>query len=177
MPEVLRNATPEEAPVVADGIITFSEYEQLAFERMACWEQGGLTVVHSVGFGRTDGFQPGPLLTMRGEYVFSASGKPGQTWAEGREVYDRCGGKYPQVEFFWLAIQTEPSETERQKHRDAIARCLRDGGHEAPEHPSAQELKVIAFPPDGVGSIAIEPDWFRTCHWAANDEYQIQGVF
>ncbi|MGB4861243.1 MAG: hypothetical protein WBO97_02185 [Tepidiformaceae bacterium] len=166
-------ATKEEAPVVADGVITFAEYEQLVFAQLACLEEGGLAVSHGVGWLITESFAPGPFLTKRGEYIFNASGRPGAAYADGKAVVNRCSGTFPQVEFYWQTLKTEPTEVERQQYRDAIAACLRAAGHDAPAHPAEAELKLIAFPPGGIGSVQSEPDWFFACHNEKANEFQI----
>lgn len=170
-------ATKVERPILEDGVISFSEYERLTFAALACLEEGGLAPMHYPSISRTDGAQPGPLLTSRGEYIFFAQATPGQAYADGRRVWDECTKVAPTVEFYWTAIKTEPTEAERQAHRDSIAACLRNSGHDAPEHPSKHDLAMVAFPPDGVIAELNEPDWFEACHYPANDEFAIYSVW
>jgi hypothetical protein len=171
--ESLRAASDLERPWLEDGVITFAEYEQYAFAKMACLEEGGLTVAHMITFGRGGESIPGPLLTKRGEYQFHAVGARGAPYNEVKAASVRCQNLAPIVQFFWQAVHTQPTEKEFQEHRKAIAACIRESGHNAPEIPTVDELRKIEFPPDGYGVWDDGPEWFVSCLWAANDEFQI----
>jgi hypothetical protein len=160
----------EQQAIVADGVITFGEYEAAIFATVRC--------LKTAGFGVTDWPSPdrrepaeGPVLSRRGRYQYLADthGQEGQAVAEAIES---CRTTHSDiVERLW-ADHVAPSQQEVQYARDLIASCLREEGVAAPTHPTGEELMRLAFPPDGVATgPPREP--YRSCAERAARETDI----
>ncbi len=154
--DILAAASEFERPLLADGVLTFAEYEQAVFAGLSCLEEKGATIVHVVPvvFGGTvhgDFAQakPGPRLTARGQYFYIPS-LPGLSLPETQSIRESCAKQYHSIIDFLWAEAIAPTESERQTMTTVMGDCMRERGLEIPENPSEDDLLRAAWPPDGV---------------------------
>jgi hypothetical protein len=135
------NATEEQRPAIADGVVTATEYETAMLALAQCMTANGLAFYeepHWDDSGSRIAFQ----------YVGGASRDEA---AASSAIYESCRRQFSQeIEQIWQA-QTTPSEQQLQQARAALGKCLQDAGFDLPDDPTSQELarfnKVEAFWP------------------------------
>ena len=165
-----------ERALVSDGALSFEEYERAVFANVACMESKGLSISHSDSTVRYDlgDLKPGPRLSKRGIYHFVA-GAPDSFGPDAlREATAECTAQFNTVVSLLWAEHSRPTIQESQQYRDAIARCIREAGQDAPDHPSDQDLLRVAYPPDGLARPdQLAPDWYTKCEADAIDAFEI----
>ena len=137
-----------QADLLADGRLTFSEYEKAIFGAVRCEEAAGFKILAYPEQGKPG--RPGPELTARGEYQYLPIPPDDGDQANLRAALAGCESEYVSVLRPMWADHVAPTQSDMQAARDDIARCLRSHGVKAPSHPSGEELMKLAFPPDGV---------------------------
>lgn len=160
-----------EQPAIADGVLTFDEYESLVLATVGCMENAGVRVVHSAGYGRADGIQGGPRLSSRGVdsyfgQVTTYSATP--PTAQFRTI-DLCKAGSAQVEHLW-AQHAAPGEPDLQAMRDFMARCLERSGVSPAESPSDQDLRRVLE--EGM----LSREAYRECQFQAADAFEIDRL-
>lgn len=121
---------PEQWEYVADGQLTFAEYEAAFFDMVACLGTLHVTV------------QGAPTLTPRGRYQALLRADPTlvpavpESARETTAAMLSCRQRYfDGLDLMW-AVHFAPSERELQAARDRLGECMRDGGvSDVPEHP------------------------------------------
>jgi hypothetical protein len=152
----MRNASPDEQHYLEDGILTASEVEESILEVTSCASAAGLEV-------------SAVTQDRRGRFTFGAQ------WTaaigpSGYSALEECRRRYySEVDRLW-ALHTAPSEEELQSARASIARCLRDAGTPAPEHPSAAELMQLSG-----GASGSMPQAYRDCATKIQTEFDLPG--
>lgn len=170
-----KEASEFERSLLQDGVLTFHEYEQATFAAVECMKSAGL------GIGPGDGPEvpentEGPRLTARGKYTYNPYSPPNFSKDEFIRLVTECKRRYSDViDFFW-AIKTAPTEVELQTMRASIGRCLRDTGHEVPEHPSSLDLARVMYPPEGKPAAGVgPPEFYLQCAQPVADEHGLYG--
>ena len=121
-----------ESKLLADGELTFEEYERgfLAFGECAKthgWE-----------------FPEPPRLTSRQNYEFrlyrpNSEGVAPETIQASQQAVEDCRMEYfDEIQRIW-SLKTALSGVERQAARDDLGRCLEAAGYDLPEHPSSDD--------------------------------------
>ncbi len=145
-------ATAEQRVALRDGQLTFTEYEAAALVTKKCIDDGG----------------------MQGEAVLNKASRTYEVaarWqsAGSRELdepkrieSDRCYAEHwSGISQAWSA-QSQPTQDQLYDARQALARCLRDAGHDVPD--PAETADVQAF---------RTTDVFLRCAIAASETYGI----
>lgn len=171
----LAQASDFERTLLADGVLTFEEYEEATFAAIQCMKSSGF------GIGPGDGPEvqdklEGPRLTPRGRYTYNPYSPPNFDRDEFIRIITDCKRRYTDVvDFFW-AVKTAPAETELQRMRSEIAACLRAVGHEVPEQPSSLELARVMYPPDGKPQSGLGPaQFYADCARPVADQHGLYG--
>jgi hypothetical protein len=170
-----KEASEFEQSLLEDGVLTFDEYEQATFAAVECMKSAGF------GIGPGDGPEvpentEGPRLTSRGKYTYNPFSPPNFNKDEFIRIVTECKRRYSDVvDFFW-AIKTAPTEVELQTMRASIGSCLRDTGHEVPEHPSSLDLARVMYPPDGKPAAGVgPPEFYLQCAQPVAEEHGLYG--
>jgi hypothetical protein len=121
--------TAEQRAAVADGVVTFEEYERSALAYISCLESAGFSV---------DG-----TLRFRGRYYDIVAQTAGTQTVEMQEAWSDCAQEFALILDVW-SVQNQPSEAELQAARRALAECLREHGIEVGDPPSGEELGILA---------------------------------
>ena len=173
---ILQAASDYERPLLSDGILTFSEYETASLAEISCLKDSGLQVIHFDHFSNIDLNEslPGPKLTSRGKYLYSAVIPADITLEDAQREISACKNRYTATLAFLWAEKIAPGEKELQVIRRRIAACLREAGHDAPAEPSQHDLDVVAYPPSGIPiGGAPAPSWYVECVGQVSDEFEI----
>lgn len=171
---LLSEVTEYQRIILADGIVTFSEYERATFDTLRCMEEGGLTISHDAGFFTSgDGtsmsvdlgaLTPGPRLTTEGIYEWIPAAADPSLF---QTVGEPCITEYSRVVVFLWTQHLQPTEQEQQDYRDRLGECIRDNGYEIPEHPSEQDMLRLR---EEFGRDNPDPEWFTACEWRITAE-------
>ncbi len=173
-PEELRDwlsvANDVERRVIEDGVLTFEEYEFAVMRTILCIESTGMEIVHSSGYGRSEGIEPGPRLSKRGVYsYFARVATDGSTpHPRAASLVRACKRLRGTIEQMW-AYHTAPTDQELADMREHTAQCLRDAGATVPDHPSEQDLRQAS------AGGAIAKDAYRARQFAAADAFEIES--
>jgi hypothetical protein len=115
--------------MVADGSVSFEEYERSALDYVACLESAG--------------FEVEATLRFRGRYydiVARSAEIPVQAM---QDDWNTCAAQFSLILDIW-SLQNQPSEEELQAARMALAECLRERGLEISDKPTPEELGSLA---------------------------------
>lgn len=175
-------ASEPERAALADGILTFDEYERAVLASISCIQDAGFNIVSTpptksptlpVWVYDVSKSQPGYRLTPRGRILYAATGGAYEP-AQAALIVQRCKQDHSDsVEFLWTE-HTAPTEADYQALRVAVSSCLRDRGIEAPVRPSAEDLLRIAYPPNGEAEGRVPPDWYAACETQAGAEFPVE---
>lgn len=162
-----------QANLLADGTLTFAEYESAVFAAVQCLRDKGFEITGYPTRTATPG--PGPVLTRRGELQYLPKSRA--NLSGDSEAIAACENRYTSVIRPLWASHVAPSQDEMQRARDAIGACLVSNGTSGvSEHPSGEELLAIAFPPDGVPRQPPITSYQR-CAESVAVEFDIPGYF
>lgn len=166
LPRWLEVVSDPVRPAIEDGVFTFEEYEALVFVTVRCIEEAGMQVVHSTGYGRAGGAEPGPRLSRRGVYTYHAIVTTYSPTPPAREIrlLEACKSLTAGIQELW-AQHTAPTLEEIQEMRDYMAQCLRDGGVSVAEHPSDQDLRRLL-------DAGVSPSTYQQCQFATADAFE-----
>jgi hypothetical protein len=172
----MANSSPFERGLLADGVLSFADYERSTFSMIDCVKERGFEVIHfkrMVVYDLND-TSPGPRLTTRGKYLFSFVGSPGSDATTLSSRVAECKRTYSAgIELLW-AEHISPTLAEQQEIRDTMAECVRSAGQSVPEHPSQADLDLLAYPPDGMADQGqMAPEWFEQCYATIADEFEL----
>ncbi len=122
-----QSATDEQLSILADGMVTFAEYEQSVLSTVSCIEQTGAMAI-------------GPELKFQGKwYVYSA-----RTSSEVQVPgVQRCLARGALIENTW-SLEIQATEQEIQVARTALIQCLNDRGLTVPKDASSDRLAGLA---------------------------------
>ena len=148
LPALMSSASRYQADLLADGRLTFSEYENAVFGAVRCEEAAGFKILAYPEPGKPG--RPGPELTARGEYQYVQVAADDADRSSLAAALSDCENEYVSVLRALWADHVAPTPADMQAARDEIARCLRAHGIKVPSHPSGEELMKLAFPPDGI---------------------------
>lgn len=156
-----REANGTQKVILDDGLITFDEYEAAIFAAIRCYRDADVEISAYPTRNNTPP-GPGPTLTARGEYQYLANFREGTTADEANKIIVKCERDIVGIiRPLWLD-HVSPDEREVQQSRDEMAICLKSAGFDVPEHPSQEDLFVVAFPPSGqppAGRIVLPPEY------------------
>jgi len=171
----LSSASDFEKPLLADGVLTFQEYEQATLAAIRCFKDAGFTIGPGDGPEVPEGTE-GPRLTKRGKYTYNPISPPNYSSAQFEVVVSECHDKHTgTIDFFW-AVKTAPTDQELQAARRLIGDCLREQGREVPVQPTSIELAKIAYPPDGKPQPGqAPPESYVACARAVTEEFDLPG--
>lgn len=159
-----------QSAVLADGVVSFSEYQAAVFAAVQCWKNEGLAVD---GYGNI----PGPVLTARGLYQYIQVPPTGMTKADQAAKIAKCNIQYVSVLQPLWTDHVAPSQQDVQAARDALGACLREKGYEVPAHPTREDFLGIVFP-DGTpadGAQVEFPPGFQGCATKIDDQFGMPG--
>lgn len=175
LPGTIAEATEYERQLIADGVLSFADYERYVLDTIACLEDGGLVVMHDPnafesfdGVSRTTGLQgalPGPMLGNDGSYHYLPTSREPEALSR---VVGACQEEYGRTINRLWAQHVAPDELDLNAYRAAMGQCIRDAGHDAPESPSAEELLAIRQA-NGPGS---DPEWYSVCERRITAEFE-----
>lgn len=129
--EAINGAPPSQAAALADGKLSFAEYEAAVFAMASCVLSSGLGITFAII--DPDGnlkIVDGPVLNRRGryEYGFLYYGPIASSETEiaacKKEFLER-------VELFWIE-NVAPTQRDIDAARRALAACMREAGEEIP---------------------------------------------
>ncbi|MGH6692992.1 MAG: hypothetical protein ACREF4_20175, partial [Gammaproteobacteria bacterium] len=138
--EALALTSAEQADILADGVLTFGEYESAVMSMTECVRER-IPDVSLVVVGRNGEFVPGPRLNNRNRYDYGFI-YHGSIEASEVAIAECKRQHLSEVEFFW-AEHVAPSERDLQEARYALARCVRDAG----EDFDVESADAAAFEP------------------------------
>lgn len=155
---------------IEDGVFTFQEYEAAVFLTLSCIEDAGMTVVHSRGYGRSEGIESGPRLSKRGVYSYHVTVTTYSPTPPAREIklLEGCKTLSAGAQQLW-AQHTVPTAQEHLAMRNHMAACLRAAGAAVFEDPSDRDLRALRD--EGLVSL----DDYRACQFEAADAFSIDG--
>lgn len=169
--QLSEKASALERGIFEDGTVSFSEYETAVFASVQCFKDAGIrvTIYPSPQTGGAN-LPDGPKLTGRGEYQYLPEFPPGTPQKQATDLLAKCDqGLVGVIRPLWLG-HISPTASDTQAARDGMGACLRDAGHDVPQHPASEDLLKIAFPPDGqppAGKVDLPPDYEQCAEKAA----------
>ena len=148
--------------ILADGKVTFDEYERAVLAMVACAKEAGFAP------------QEEPKPDRRGVYYLSfaqdLAGADEARREEASNAIRQCYRTYFTTVQDAFRRQVAPSESELQRARNDLGACLRDNGIAAPERPSSADWSAYMRPgASSAGDIAA----FRGCLAAVQDTYAL----
>jgi predicted dehydrogenase len=111
---------------LADGVVTFAEYERAMLATIECLRDGGVEVTDATPV-------PGDRLTFE---FYSGDDDREAVRAAYQDCYERFAVA---IDRAW-ATANAPTEEELQEARQALAECLRDAGEDVPEQPALEDF-------------------------------------
>ncbi len=132
---VLAQTSEYQKPALADGQVTFAEYERAVLATVECLKGGGLTV-------------DGPQARDGGRFLdfsFGAQQLPGESSGDAdkriRAISDRCDREYRlDIDRLWVQQHLLTTQ-QRDEQRTQLITCLRDAG--APIKGDASEQDIF----------------------------------
>lgn len=150
------NASPEQLPPLADGVVTADEYEASVLNTVQCMTEQGISMAEAPHWDKETGSRMS--FSFHGSTTIEDSQKQ-------NAIYEGCRLRFmAAIEHVWL-VQHLPSEKKLQEAEDALRICLKASGLEVPAGLPSDEL-TDAFSND---------EAFWTCAKKVEVEYQIPG--
>jgi len=141
----------EQRAAVADGKVSFEEYEVSVLTYVACLESAG--------------YEVDATLRFQGRYYDVTSSTDGTETELMRDSWSACSENFSLILDVW-SVQNQPSEAELQAARRALASCLRDRGVDVNVDPSGKELGDLA---------ASGRPGFAQCSQKVSEEFGLPG--
>lgn len=118
--------------MIADGEVTFEEYEEAFFAYIQCALDAGIRIREE------------PRLDAHGQY-YSASFSmgAGAEYETNRLNLDTCQDRHLLSVLVLYADTTRPSESVLQKANEAVVSCLATNGIEMPSHLSLDDFAIL----------------------------------
>lgn len=123
-------AEPDVDEMLADGSVTFQEYEESVFKTVACIRAAGIAV-------------PDPELRFQRKYYRYDFAIPGESSDELFPLVDGCLEKWRPIEDAWY-MENQPTENDLQKARQLLIQCLRREGIEIQDDATEETLQLLA---------------------------------
>jgi hypothetical protein len=149
---LISDASPEQAAALADGVLTFQEYEAAVLATVQCFREKGLSLYQE------------PALDALRNYAYSVF-LPNEGIQEAERSMKDCEREhFNAVAMAWASYKA-PNEAEiLQQARDALGECIRARGQDAPEHPGVGELSSL---------IENVPDIYIPCVKQAQEQFNL----
>lgn len=146
------SASPEQRKALADGELTFAEYESAALATVQCINDAGMQ-------GEATLNQKTGVYSV-GARWHSEGGPDAPVNVKNREASDACyAGHWNAINQAWSAAR-QPSKEELVRARAALGACLRENGADVPENPSSDDFARYRSMPS-----------FITCAQRVQDEF------
>lgn len=143
-----------ERDILADGKVTFDEYQKAVFATVQCAKAHGIVYLNDPTLG------PGKKFT----YLMSF----GQTADEAQSLhkaYDACYQQYQYLIDIAWTIENKPTQETLNKATSTFASCLRDAGVTLPDSPSTADFRTAQ---------ASHPDVFNACSTTVSKQFDLQ---
>ncbi|MGE3074204.1 MAG: hypothetical protein AB7N24_13205 [Dehalococcoidia bacterium] len=131
--ELRKGAGEEQAAMLADGEVSFDEYEQAILSTIKCISDAGITVGT-------------PELKYQRRYYWYDWNIPGEKADELFPKLDACTGAWLPIVDAWY-LENAPTEEEISMGRRALVTCLRDDGIDIPVEPTEQDFARLRSSP------------------------------
>ncbi len=131
--ELRKQAGDEQLSMLADGQISFDEYEQAILSTIKCISDAGISVGP-------------PELKYRRKYYTYDWEIPGDRADELFPKLDACTSAWRPVVDGWY-LENTPTEEEISSARRALVACLRDAGIDIPAEPTEQDFARLRSSP------------------------------
>ena len=155
------NLSDFQRSLIADGRLTFAEYESAFRSYVACLERAG---------GR---IESPPTLTKRRTFTARIALPAGDDPARAAGAIDACRREYLSLADQLWTMHNAVSQETLAEARVAFAACLRAGGAtEVPEKPAPGEM-VEYWPGHERG---VDPKLFVACQAETEEKFGIPGV-
>ena len=119
--------------MLADGEVTFQEYEQAILSTITCISDAGITVGT-------------PELKYQRKYYWYDWEIPGDKAGELFPKLDACTGAWQPIVDAWY-LEIAPTEEEISAGRRALVTCLRDAGIDIPLEATEQDFARLRSSP------------------------------
>jgi hypothetical protein len=140
---------------LADGYLSFGEYEQAFFAMIACLESEGLSFVSE------------PSIDSDGTTnTLIDAGPTDESLRQTQEVFSACRYEHFSIVQAAWAWKTRLTEEEVNVARRHLAECLRERDIDISDIPSDDELDRL---------METQPDVVIECSWKVEEETGIQG--
>ncbi len=150
--ELRKGAGEEQAAMLADGEVSFDEYEQAILSTIKCISNAGIAVGT-------------PELKYQRKYYWYDWQIPGEKADELFPKLDACTSVWLPVVDAWY-LENAPTEEEISAGRRALVSCLRDAGIDIPVEPTEQDFARLRSSPS--------PD-FINCVEKIREEFGLIG--
>jgi len=131
--ELRKGAGKEQLEMLADGEVTFQEYEQAILSTITCISNAGITVGT-------------PELKYQRKYYWYDWEIPGDKADELFPKLDACTGAWRPIVDAWY-LEIAPTEEEILAGRRALVTCLRDAGIDIPVEATEQDFARLRSSP------------------------------
>ena len=131
--ELRKGAGKEQLEMLADGEVTFQEYEQAILSTITCISDAGITVGT-------------PELKYQRKYYWYDWEIPGDKADELFPKLDACTGAWRPIVDAWY-LEIAPTEEEISAGRRALVTCLRDAGIDIPLEATEQDFARLRSSP------------------------------
>jgi len=131
--ELRKGAGKEQLEMLADGEVTFQEYEQAILSTITCISNAGITVGT-------------PELKYQRKYYWYDWEIPGDKADELFPKLDACTGAWRPIVDAWY-LEIAPTEAEISAGRRALLTCLRDAGIDIPVEATEQDFARLRSSP------------------------------
>ncbi len=142
----LAEAPPSQRAILADGEVTFDEYESAVLATLACLRDAGIEV------GELRRSPDGTYL----EYTYG--GVPDEGVASLEELFNDCRDANSIYVEDYYALEHAPTASEVAERVEQASRCMREGGMTVPQGASFQDLQDL---------VPTDPDTALECLRAA----------
>lgn len=168
---LLSGASGTETGILADGVVTKSEYGAAVEVTLACLTQRGFRIVHYqdtkagvfFNFTRLSSAADGPQTNAWGLIEFGATGGNGSSVEENSRLVQECKRNSALVERLWAEHLGPRVATGRAEQMEALAHCLRTAGVAVQTISTERELRRAAFPIDPAIGVGKPSDEYMAC--------------
>lgn len=152
---VLTKAPTFQRNILADGKVTFDEYQRSVFATVQCAKSHGITFVEN------------PVLGPGKKYAYQMS--LGTTDGERdtlKKAFDTCYQQYENLVDIGWTMENKPSQETVNHATVAFAACLQQAGVSLPEIPAESDF---------LAAQTSSPAEFSACSDAVSKKFDIQG--
>ena len=132
-------ASQEQVEILADGEVTFEEYQGAVGRTMSCLRDAGIEVI-----GDT-------VSSSRGfpEVNYSFGGEsPGRTSEQTLAIADECmvlHSRFVEAAYQMSPVAIEAMEAKFAPYRDTVISCIRENGGEVEDEAVREEIMIASF--------------------------------